>query len=129
MAKRRAKSQIADWLLTIKSQESPLISLCRWCATYRWKAFNEDYNFALELTSIKGLHTKLWASKVAKVSILGISGLPETKWHLGAGLVARHREYYKGEGGGSPQVWAVMSLVSVYLFMIHPCIKSVPIMH
>jgi hypothetical protein len=32
---------------------------CRWRATYRWKAFNEGYNFALDLTSIKGLHTKL----------------------------------------------------------------------
>jgi len=31
----------------------------RSCATYSWKAFNEGYNFSLELTSIGGLHTKL----------------------------------------------------------------------
>jgi hypothetical protein len=32
-----------------------------------------------------------------------------TKWHLGAGPVARHKVYYKGEGGGFPQVRAVVS--------------------
>ncbi len=25
-----------------------------------------------------------------------------TKWHLGVGPMARHREYYRGEGGGFP---------------------------
>jgi hypothetical protein len=40
------------------------------------EALNEGYNFASNLTSIKALHTKLWASKVAGVLIPGISGLP-----------------------------------------------------
>jgi hypothetical protein len=26
----------------------------------------------------------------------------KTKWHFDAGLVAMHKVYYKGEGGGSP---------------------------
>jgi hypothetical protein len=43
---------------------------------YRWKDLDEGYNFVLDLTSIGGLHAKLWASKVAKVLILGILGLP-----------------------------------------------------
>jgi len=46
------------------------------------KALNKGYNFALNFTSIGGVHTKLWASKVARVSISRISGLqlgsPET---------------------------------------------------
>jgi hypothetical protein len=50
------------------------------------------------------MHAKLWALKVVRVSTLGISGLPfgssETKCHLDVGPVARHKEYYKGEGGG-----------------------------
>jgi len=70
--------------------------------------FNEGYNFALDLISIEGLHTKLWAPKVAGVPTLGISGLPlgnpRTKCHLDAGPVAKHRIYYKGEGGGFPQL-------------------------
>jgi hypothetical protein len=48
----------------------------RWRATYNWKALDKSYNFALNFTSIGGLHTKLWASKVAGVPILGISGFP-----------------------------------------------------
>jgi hypothetical protein len=40
-----------------------------------------------------------------------ISGLPGKKSHLDVGSVESHRVYYKGEGGGFPQVWAVVSLV------------------
>jgi hypothetical protein len=46
---------------------------------------------------------------------VGISGLSfgslGTKNHLDVAPVERCRVYYKGEGGGFPQVWAVMSLV------------------
>jgi hypothetical protein len=80
--------------------------VCRWRATYCWNFFDKGCNFDSNLTSIAGLHTKLWASKVVGVPILGILrlslGSPGTKWHLGAGLVAKHIVYYKGEGGGFP---------------------------
>jgi len=39
------------------------------------------------------------------------SGVPGEKSHLDVGFVASHRVYYKGEGGGFPQVQAVMNLV------------------
>jgi len=82
---------------------------------------------------IGGLHTKLWGSKVAKVSILAISGLPlgssETKSHLDVGLVQRHKVYYKGEGGGFPQVQAVVNLMSLSLPMARPSTKSASTMH
>ncbi len=45
-------------------------------ATYRWKALDESYNFALDRTSIRGLLEKLWGSKVVGVPVGGISGLP-----------------------------------------------------
>jgi hypothetical protein len=35
------------------------ISLCKWSATYFWKALDEGYNFALNTISIRGLHIKL----------------------------------------------------------------------
>jgi len=55
---------------------------CRWHATYRWKDFEEGYNFASDFISIRGLHTKLWGSKVVRVPTLAISGLPfgSPKW-------------------------------------------------
>jgi hypothetical protein len=49
--------------------------------------------------------------------------------NLVVGPMAKHREYYKGEGDGFPQVWVVVNLVSPCLPMVHQCMKSVPIMH
>jgi hypothetical protein len=88
----------------------------RWHAIYCWKALNKGYNFVLDLISIQGLHVKLWAPKVVRVPTLAISGLPlgnpRTKWHLDVDFVERCRVYYKREGGGIPQVRAVVSLVN-----------------
>jgi hypothetical protein len=87
----------------------------RGCATYRWKALDKSYNFASDCTSIGGLLAKLWGSKVAGVLVGGISGLPlrspGKKSHLDVAFVESYRVYYKGEGGGFPQVRDVVSLV------------------
>jgi hypothetical protein len=75
--------------------------------TYHWKALYEGYNFAIDLISIGGLHTKLWGPKVTGVLTLKFSRLPfgslGKKYHLDVGLVERHIVYYKGEGGGFPK--------------------------
>ncbi len=85
-------------------------------ATYRWKAFNEGYNFALDLISIGGLHKKLCALKVTGVLAVAISGLPlrspGTKSHLDMAPMEWCRVYYMGEGGGFPRVRTMVSLVS-----------------
>jgi hypothetical protein len=39
------------------------------------------------------------------------------------------KKYYKGEGGGFPEVRVVMSLVSPCLPMARSCTKNVPTMH
>ncbi len=52
-----------------------------------------------------------------------------TKCHLDVGLMERHKVYYKGEGGGFPQVWVVVSLVSSNLPVVRPSTKSVATMH
>jgi len=82
--------------------------VCRGLATYHWKAFDDSYNFALDLISIEGLHAKLWRPKVEGVPTLAILGLPlgslGTKNHLDVGPVGSHKVYYKGECGGFPQV-------------------------
>jgi hypothetical protein len=87
----------------------------------------------MDLISIRGLHIELWAPKVAGVPTLGISGLslgsPKTKSRLDAGLVASPKVYYKGEGGGFPQVWAMVSLVSPSLHVPRPNTKSASTMH
>jgi hypothetical protein len=95
----------------LKVGNRPKILGCRQRATYRWKSLDESYNFASDRTSIRGLLAKLWGFKVPRVPHGGISGLPREKSHLDVGPVESHRVYYKGEGGGFPQVWAVVSLV------------------
>jgi hypothetical protein len=121
--KLRVKSPI--WLPTTKNKKLPLFPRIQ--VTCKWKALNKGYNFALNLISIRGLHTKLWDLKVTKGPTLAISrfpfGSPDTKCHLDVGFVERYIVYYKGEGGGFPQVWAMISLVSLKLSMVHPTPK------
>jgi hypothetical protein len=125
------------WLATTKSWESPRFPCvqvaCRWCATYHWKALDKSYNFAWDLISIWGLDAKFMCLKIAEVRVVKISGVPlgspRTKWHLGAGPVAMHIVYYKREGGGFPQIWAMLSLVNSSLPVACPSTKSAPTMH
>jgi hypothetical protein len=60
----------------------------------------------LETASQSEVCTQSYGPKVAGILDVGISGLPlgspGTKCHLGVSLVARHRVYSKGEGGGFP---------------------------
>jgi len=107
------------WFLTTKSQELPQFPYVQMTCNILLKS--SQYNFALDFISIGDLHTKLWAPKIMGVSTLGISELPNTweswnKMTFGCWSHAKHKVYYKGEGGDFPQVRAVVSLVS-------PCIK------
>jgi hypothetical protein len=128
MKGRESNWQFDSQPLKVRNRLDPL--MFRWLATYHWKNLDRGYNFASALTSIVGLHTKLWASKVTGVLILKISklplGNPRTIWHLSASLMAKHRIYYKEEGGGFFQVWAVVSLC---LPMARSCTKNVITMH
>jgi hypothetical protein len=98
-----------------KVRNRPDLLSCRGRATYRWKALNESYNFASDRIAIQGLLAKLWGSKVARVPFGAISGLPlespGKKSHLDVASVKSYRVYYKGEGGGFPQVQVVVSLM------------------
>jgi hypothetical protein len=93
----------------------PDLLSCRGCATYYWKALDESYNFAWDRIAIRGLLAKLWGSKVVGVPFGAISGLPlgspGKNSHLDVASVESYRVYYKGEGGGFPQVRGVVSLV------------------
>jgi hypothetical protein len=49
-----------------------------------------------------------------------------TKNHLDVGGMERRKEYHMEEGGGFPQVWAVVSLMNPELAMARPSTKGVP---
>jgi hypothetical protein len=112
------KGQESNWQFDcrpLKVENRPNSRVCKWRATYRWKALDEGYNFSLDLIAIGGLHMKLCTLKVAGVPTMGISGFPfgspRTKSHLDVDPVESHKVYYKGEGGGFPQVRPMVSLV------------------
>jgi hypothetical protein len=87
--------------------------------------FNKGYNFASNLITIGGLHAKLCAPKVVGLPL----GSPGTKRHLDVAPMDICRVYYKREGGGFPQVRAMVSLVSQRLLVVRPSTKSLPSMH
>ncbi len=75
LLKRRCLSE-TQVITKRKVENRPDFLMCRWCVTYLWKALNEGYNFTLNCIAIGGLHRKLCTSKVARISIVGISRLP-----------------------------------------------------
>ncbi len=48
---------------------------------------------------------------------------------FGCSPMANHKEYYKGESGGFPQIQVVVSLVNLNMHVVHPCTKNVSTMH
>jgi len=129
--KERSRVKLAIWLPTTKSQESPQFPCVQVACDILLESFRWGLQLCCDLISIGGLHTKLWG--VTRIPTLAISrfplGSPRTKSHLDVGLVERHIIYYKGEGGGFPQVQAMVNLVSSSLPVVRPSTKSVPIMH
>jgi hypothetical protein len=66
--------------------------------------------------------------KVSGVQTGTVSGLhfgsPRKKCHSDASAVERHKEYYMGEGGGFPQIRAVVNQVNLELSVACPSTKS-----
>ncbi len=124
------KGRKSNWQFdsqALKVGNRPNFLACKWCVTHYWKFLDEVYNFALDLISIEGLHTKSWAPKSREFQLWGLGstlGSLGTKCHLSASPVTGHRVYYKGEGGGFPQIRAVLSLVSLNLPVARPSTKT-----
>jgi len=95
MVKRRVKI----WLSSTKSHESPRFPYVQLACNISLESSRQR----LQLCFIPHLNWrsahKIIVPKVTRIPTLGISKLPlrspETKWHLGVSLVARHRVYHK----------------------------------
>jgi hypothetical protein len=128
--KERPRVKFPIWLLTTKSQESPWFIcvkvMCHISLESSWRrlqlCFKIHLNrrFAQEVIGLQS-HKKSQFREFRDSQLASLG----TKWHLGASNVARHREYYKGEGGGLSKVRAVVSLVSSCLPMVRLCTKRV----
>jgi hypothetical protein len=127
----RKKGRESNWQFDsrpLKVGNRPDLGVCRWSATHHWKAIKDNYKFSLVLIPIEGLSKKLWMPKVSRVETGTISGLPlgspKTKSHLDVALVEWRRVYYMGDGGGFPQVRAVVNQVSLELPVACPSTKG-----
>jgi len=116
MAKRRGGSQTANLTLDQKKLGIDPIYLS---ADDVWHTIGKLSTIATTLLEI-ALQSKVCsqsygAPKSRESQLAGFwdshSRVPGEKSHLDVGSVASHRVYYKGEGGGFPQVRAVVSLV------------------
>jgi len=124
---RESNWQFDSWPLKVGNRPDP--GGCRWSATHRWKALNENYKFASNLVPIRSWGEKLWTPKVPGVQTGTISGLhfgsPGKKCHLDASAAVRRKEYYMGEGGGFPRVQTMVSQMSPMLPVACPNTKRV----
>jgi hypothetical protein len=129
--KERSWVKFSIWLPTTKRWESPsfpsLEVACHILLKSSWQGLQLWFRPHLNRRST---HKVMGLQRCESPNFGNFpSGSPRTKWHLGAGPMAKHREYYKGDGGGFPQVWAVVNLVNLCLSMARSCTKSVMIMH
>jgi len=127
-SKEGSEVKLPIWLPTTKCRESTHPGVCRLSATHCWKALKESYKFASDLVSIRGQNKKLQTPKVPRVQTETVSGLhfgsPRKKCHSNASAAESHREYYMGEGGGFPRVWAVVSQMNPRLPVACPSTKG-----
>jgi len=116
----RLRVKLAIWFPTINSQESPQFSSVQVACHLPLKSSQ----WGLQLCFRPHFNWR-FVHKIMNVQSHKSPNFEnfETKWHLGVGSVARHRKYYKEEGGGFPHVRAMVSLVSSCLPVAHPCTK------
>jgi hypothetical protein len=113
--KERSKVKLAIWLRPLKVRNRPNFLACKQRATYHWKALKRA--ITLRQTSLQSeVCARSYApSKSRESQLLEFRdfhmGVPGQKGHLDVAPMERCRVYYKGEGGGFPQVRAVVSLV------------------
>jgi hypothetical protein len=114
--------KLTFWLPTTKSWESPCVQVaCNIPLKISWRGLQLCFRPHLN----RMFTHKIMGPQNHENPNFGNFGTPKgTKYHLGASPVAIHKVYYKGEGGGFPQVWAVVSLMSLSLPVVHPSTKN-----
>jgi hypothetical protein len=120
MAKKRVGNQIGNLIPTTKSRESPQFPCVQMACHIPLESSQRGLQLCFRFHFNQRSAHKIMGPQSCQSLSCGNSG---TKWHLGASLVAKHRIYFKGEGGGFPQVWAMVSLVNLCLPVVRSCTK------
>jgi len=131
--KEGSEVKLAIWLLTTKSQESPWFACVQMASNIPLESPQQGLQLYFRLHFNQRSEHKVMGPQSCGSPNCGNFRTPiwesRTKWHLGASPVAKHKVYYKGEGGDFPQVRVMVSLVSPSLLVACPNTKSAPTMH
>jgi hypothetical protein len=116
MVKRKARSQIANLTLDQKKSGINPIYLAADNVPHTVGKFSTRVTTLLQTALRSEVCSQSYGAPKSQESPLAgfwdsHAGVPRKKNHLDVGPMERSRVYYKGEGGGFPQVWAVVSLV------------------
>jgi hypothetical protein len=114
--KERSGVELAMWLPTTKSQESTQFPYVQETCDMSLKSFRQGLQLYFKPHLNPRFACKVMGPQSCKSPSCGNFETPtwesQDKMWLDVGLMERHKVYYKGEGGGFPQVQAVVSLVS-----------------
>jgi hypothetical protein len=128
-SKEGSKVKLAIWVPTTKSQESTRSRCVQVKCNTPLENSQRDLQLWFRPRFDLSLGEKLWMPKVPRVQTETVSrlhfGSLGKKNHLDASVAESCREYYMGEGGGFPQVRAVVNQVSPRLPVACPNTKSV----
>jgi len=131
--KERSRVKLVVWLLITKSRESPWLPCVQVACHILLKSFWWRLQLCFRPHLNRRFEHKVIGPQSCRDPNLGNFRTPTweswDKWHLVAGPMARHRECYKIEASGFPQVRAMVSLLNSCLPMIHPCTKSAQTTH
>ncbi len=116
MPKRKARSQIANLTLDQKKSGIGPIYLVADNVPHTVEKLSTRATTLFETTPWFEVWSQSYGAPKSRESWMArfrdsLSGVPGEKSHLDVGPMERCRVYYKGEGGGFPQVQAVVSFV------------------
>jgi hypothetical protein len=113
--KERSGVKLAIWLPTIKSRESTQFPCVKMACDIPLKNSWQGLQLCFRPHLNQRFARKIMAPQSCGSPNLGDFGTPTLEsWHkkpFGCGPMERCRVYYKGEGGGFPQIWVVVSLM------------------
>ncbi len=116
MAKRRAETQTANLTPNQKKSRIDPIYLAADNVQHTVGKLSTRATTLIQTASRSEVYSQSYGAPKLRESQLARfrdshSGVSGEKSHLDVGPVESCRVYYKGEGDGSPQVWAVVNLV------------------
>jgi len=100
--------RLTIWFPTIKSQESPQFPCVQVACDIPLKSFQWGLQLFFRPHLNQRSTHKVMGPQSCESPNFGNFETLQTKCHLNVGFVERHRVYYKGEGDGFPQVWAMV---------------------